>query len=80
MEEKYPYTRNTEQLHTLAGLEPLNVTLQERGLHTKEILLNGIKDNNYKESITYANNKEHGWFKKPILKINQGKPHPIFTI
>ena len=77
--ERYPYTRNTEQLHQLAKLDPVNVTLFNRGISTKERLLNIIKDQTYQEILRGNINNEHGWFKKTIIYLNKGRPTPMYT-
>ena len=56
--EKYPYERNTEELHTLAKLKPLNVTIQKRGNNIKEKLIKELKDKNYKEIIQTIENTD----------------------
>ena len=78
--EKYPYTKTTEELHQLAKVNPINTTLYERGNIIKNKLLYNIKDPTYIDLITnHEDTQDHNWFRKPISILNKDKPPPIFT-
>ena len=78
--EKYPYTKTTEELHQLAKVKPINTTLCERGNKIKSQLIYKIKDPTYIDLITnYEGTQDHNWFRKPIIILDKDKPPPIFT-
>ena len=78
--EKYPYTKNTAELHALAKLDPINRTLYARGNQIKHKLINIIKDNTYTNTIQgHEQGREHAWFKKPINTISKEAPRPLYA-
>lgn len=70
LEEKYPFTKNTEELHQQANIEALNVKICERAIKTNNSLTNILRNTTYIDSIDDVNNK-HGWFKKAGNSIKQ---------
>ena len=79
--EKYPYTKTTEELHHLSNLKPINILLYERATKTKYTLQNTLQDATYIRTITdnEYNNTEHSWFRKTARALEQAEPQPIFT-
>ena len=77
--EKYPYTRNTEELHRLAGIQPINTTLFTRGEKTFNKIMD-IEDTTWEEiKNNYEPNKDHSWFKKTRNIIHRGQPQETFN-
>ena len=77
-DSKYPYAYTTEQLHNMTNIKPINITIHERGIQTKERLINIVQDETYTELISNECDKEHGWFKRPIRHITT-IPNPVYT-
>ena len=78
--EKYPYTKTTEELHQLAKVHPINITLYDRGNTIKNKLLHVLNDPIYNNLITSIdNNEDHTWFKRPISTLSNNKPAPLYT-
>lgn len=76
--ERYPYTRNTRQLHEEGHVKPLNTKLHERAKRTWE-KLEGLDDPIYNTISEYTINKEHAWFPSSIYTLNRNEPQPIYT-
>ena len=77
--QRYPYTLNTEELHRLASIQPINITLYNRGRKTMDKLTTTIRDPKYNEIINNNDQHEHSWFKKSFLKLINAEPPPIYT-
>lgn len=77
--ERYPYTRTTEELHSLANLQPINITLHNRGNKIKLKMTNIVQDRIYIDAINEdQQGREHGWFKKPRTNLSRDNPPPIY--
>ncbi len=78
--EKYPYTKTTEELHSQANLLPINLTLHKRGNQIKHKLEEILDDTHYKNATTdHEQTRDHNWFKRPITYLNKINPLPIYT-
>ena len=76
--ERYPYQKNTQELHENAALQPINIIAYKRGVKIKEKLERIIQDRNYIEIIELNMEDEHGWFRKPINVLKRAEPKPIY--
>ena len=78
--DTYPYSKTTEELHAEGKVQPVNITLYNRGNKIKEKLLNILQDDIYTEiHNTYRDASSHTWFKKPLHTLNSATPQPILT-
>lgn len=78
--EKYPFTKTTAELHALANVKPINLTLHIRGNNTKHSLTDILQDNTYINTIEHHDReREHSWFKKAINTLSRDEPEPIYT-
>ena len=78
--ERYPYTNNTKDLHTLAKMEPINKTIHHRGNTIKHKITHIIKDTNYTLAINDHNlNRDHIWFRRPVTNLSNNPPAALFT-
>lgn len=78
--EKHPFTKNTEELHKLAQLDPINITVHTRGNYIKHKMIYTLKDTTYHITINeHEQEQEHSWFRKPINKISKLPPRPLYT-
>ena len=78
--DTYPYSKTTDELHIEGKVQPINITLYNRGNKIKDKLLNTIQDEIYLHiHNTYRDTNSHTWFKKPIHILNSAAPQPILT-
>ena len=78
-EERYPYTKTTEEMHQLSNLNALNVTLYTRGNKIRQKMLNLLRDETYTTITTDNNENSHSWFKKPYIELSKYPPDPMYT-
>ena len=77
--ERYPYNRNTETLHNISQVQPINTKLHTLGNNIYNKLVNVLKDNIYENSIQPNDNRDHSWFRRTYKKITNNPPAPLFT-
>ena len=77
--EKYPYTKNAEQMHQLSNLKPINVMLYNRGDKIRQKLMNTLHDEAYNTITTDNNTNSHTWFKKPYVELTKNPPAELYT-
>ena len=79
LNETYPYTRTTKELHITANMKPINIYLYDKGIDTKNKLQHILQDTTYNEISTDINVQEHNWFRKPIKQLIKPPPQPTYT-
>lgn len=79
--EKYPFNRTMEELHTLSNIKPINIVIHEQARKTKSTMQNNIQDETYIQFVTenQDNQKEHSWFPKTALRLDRHNPTPNYT-
>ena len=77
--ERYPYERNTETLHAISGIEPINYSLYTKAakLYDKVTALEDTSMENIQDN--YEENINHGWFRKARVTLDRGPPRRMFT-
>ena len=76
---RYPYTTNTEALHNISNVQPINIKIYKMANNITNKLTNILKDKVYKNSIEQDDRRDHAWFKRPIRKITNTPPTPLYT-
>lgn len=76
-DEAYPYRRNTEQLHQLAKLKPINVRLHDRAnqLWTKIEANTDIDMEVFQDHLA----RPHKWFLPSRAIMDRASPLPLYT-
>ena len=78
--EKYPYTKTTQEMHTTSNLSTINTTLYNRGNKIKHKMIHILKDEHYTTLINdIETTRNHSWFRKPHLELNKNPPPPVYT-
>jgi len=75
--ERYPYTKTSEDLHKLSNIEALNTRLFDRAkaVTTKP---EAADNQTLKELKEQSNNIEHQWFRKALNRMNN-RPEAFYT-
>ena len=80
LNDYFPYTTTTKELHLRSNIEPINITLHSRNNKIKQKLENSLQDPLYLLATReYHHDINHGWFKKPHKVLNQINIQPIYT-
>ena len=68
-------------MHRKAKIDPINITLYNRGNKTKAKIINTLHDEDYTTLVTNNNRETHNhqWFRKPHTELNKIPPEPQYT-
>ena len=78
--ERYPYTKNTIELHEMTNTEPINKIIHLRGNQLQHKLTHVLQDPTYTNTIhDHDQYRNHSWFRKPITNITKQTPPPKYT-
>ena len=76
----YPYTTTTKELHLRSNIEPITITLHNRGNKIKQKIENSLQDPLYLLATReYQHDRDHGWFKKQHKVLNEINIQPVYT-
>ena len=77
-DERYPYQKNTEQLHQETDIQPLNIAMYNQAVRTWERLAN-INPEVYEILHQHETEREHGWYHRSITVVDQEEPEPLYV-
>ena len=76
--ERYPYNRNTQELHQQSKLIPLNIRMHKRATNIWKSL-EQTDDPIYQKLTEQQNGRpQHSWFPQSLQAINE-QPTPLYT-
>ena len=77
-DERHPYQKTTEQLHTETGIQPLNTATFNQAVRTWEsfAIINPELFDILKE---HESEREHGWYPRSITILDEDEPQPLYV-